>query len=282
MRKAKRVVPRVTAWVDYRFPPHFGFAPEHSTAFVRPVVMPARVERFMLEATSASLLPSVTETITVAEAFRGATMKRFSTLFGSAASAMLSGKSEDGTKGLGHRHAYYLPRDLNNDGKIDHIDVYFPTGSTHDEHRAVTAVDRIYDWRFDLAADQHFVTTYLGEAEPAIGSTWQTETPCILDRQPKRRDLADGNAFFTAQIREMLLRHGITEEPMSIAVWPARETLQHRGGNRTLLSSFRAARSSAPRLPAFGLTVEFDAPIKRPIVFGRLAHFGLGQLRPAR
>lgn len=107
-------------WVNYTRPDEFARPVRRSTranSAVRPTVA-----TFLLDG---PVLPSVTDTIQVAERFRGALMSRFgdwchdhaddaaqylrSDESGRYASATFSGKQADGSSMAGHVHAHYLP-----------------------------------------------------------------------------------------------------------------------------------------------------------------------------
>jgi CRISPR-associated protein Csb2 len=271
MRKAKRLLPKGTEWVEYRFPPTYGLAmPAGRDDGVREGFGPC-ILRFALQGEEVDLLPSRYDTVAVAEAMRGAVMKAYSSRQGEATTPNLAGKSIDGNKGEGHAHVYYLPRDTKQSGNIDTIDLWFPSECRHEEYRAATCVTKLYDpWVLQAG----YAVTFLGIAEVEKSSVWQTETPLVADRFPKHGDSIED------QIRRALERRRLPT-PM-VTVWQRRELIEVRGGRRLRTDAFRKQRRGRiePR-PLIAATLHFDRVVQGPIVLGRLAHFGLGQFAPA-
>lgn len=279
MRRARRTMPRGTAWVEYRLPPDFGWAPEQ--ALQRETQRPAfgpTVLRFAIDAEN-GVLPPITDAVTVAEKMRQAAIKQHSRLNGTPASKRLAGKCEDGSnRREGHDHPFFLPLDLRERGVVDGLDVWLPAGCTHDEFRALTSVAEIWD---PIILEGRFAVTYLGRVQRASGHRWTTSTPVVLDRFPKRRG-AGGSILVDSpqeQLQRAFERRGLP--PARIEVWSPRQTIPHRLGGQTRLDAFRRARIGERAIhPVVGATVTFDEPIAGPIAVGRMAHFGLGRFEP--
>jgi CRISPR-associated protein Csb2 len=283
MRRARRTMPEGTAWVEYRLPPDFGWAPEQALQReLEMPVFPATTLRFALDAEN-GVLPPITDAVTVAEKMRQAAIKRSSSRDGAPASKRLAGKDEDGSnRREGHDHPFFLPLDLRDRGVVDAVDVWLPSGCTHDEFRALAGIQAIWD---PVILEGRFAITYLGRVEPPAGTQWTTATPIVLDRFPKRRG-PGGSVVVDApeeQIACALERRGFP--PAQVDVWDQRSTIAHRLGGQTRLDAFRRARIDerrGPRCrqpipPVVGATIRFDRPVEGPIVLGRLAHFGLGR-----
>jgi CRISPR-associated protein Csb2 len=234
--------------------------------------------RFAIDAEN-GVLPPLTKAVVVADTMRKAAIKRYSTISGNAASELLAGKQSDGEKRReAHDHPFFLPLDLNDQGFINALDVWLPTGCTYDEFRSLTGVTRIWE---NSILDGTFAVTYLGRVEPEKSTRWSTATPIILDRFPKRRG-AEGSVIIDTpeeQIARALERRGLGSA--CIEIWEQRETIRHRSGNRTRLDAFRRCRmNERPTYPFVGATIELDRAVEGPIVLGRLAHFGLGRFEP--
>ena len=276
MRKARRTMPQGTAWVEYRLPPDFGWVPEQALQreLERLAFSPTTL-RFALDLED-GVLPSITDAATVAEKMRQAAIKRSSSRDGASASKRLAGKHEDGgNRREGHDHPYFL-LDLRDRGVVDAVNVWLPNGCTHDEFRALVAIQAIWD---PVILEGRFAITYLGLIEPATGSQWTTTvTPVVLDRFPKRRG-PGGSVLVDApeeQIARALERRGFPAA--QVEVWDQRRTIAHRLGGQTRLDAFRRARAGERTVyPVVGATITFDRPVQGPIVIGRLAHFGLGR-----
>ncbi|MGP6188503.1 MAG: type I-U CRISPR-associated protein Csb2 [Vulcanimicrobiaceae bacterium] len=280
MRRSRRTMPQGTAWVEYRLPPDFGWASERASQrdVQRPAFGPTML-RFAIDAEN-GVLPPITDAVTVAEKIRQAAIKQYSRLNGTPASRLLAGKSEDGSnRREGHDHPFFLPLDFRDRGVVDGLDVWLPAGCTHDEFRALTSIDDIWD---RVILEGRFAVTYLGRVEPATGTHWATATPVVLDRFPKRRGPGGSVVVDSAeeQLQRALERRGL--RPARVKVWSPRQTIPHRLGGQTRLDAFRRARIGERTIhPLVGATISFDRPVDGPIVVGRLAHFGLGRFEPA-
>jgi len=282
MRQTRHRMPNGTVLLDYRFPENFGFAPSlWSAPSVAQPSLP-RVERFLLEAVRPrGLRPSVTDTVRLAGLMRSAAMKHFSTLHsGSAAPTVLSGR-DDGAPAKEHGHAFFLPRDLDRDGRIDHIDVWFPVGASPGVLRALHSIDQLWS----AVPSGKYAMTYLGAAENDAATTWQSVTPFVPPRHLKRLMMRAGVDAERAWVREQVLReiqnHRVAE-PAEVAIWDERPPLlKHRGGRRTRFDVFVQSRKpGSERGRVYGATLRFTRPQNGPISLGREAHFGLGQFAP--
>lgn len=284
MRKMGKATPEGSTWLTYSFPPGYGLAPSAPLRARRHHASPLPNGgglRFAVEARTSALRPPVAETLTVAEAFRAAAMSHYSRRNDNeSVPPELSGKARERPLD-GHRHAYILPRDLDDDGRIDHIDVWFREGPV--DHRvfvALTGISKLYSYRL---GDEHFPVTYLGAALVQAARVWTSVTPFLLGAHPAARAASSLRPRFEprAQVARSLREHGI-ELPASIQVHDGRPaTLRHTRGGETTLSSFRSTRKHdrAIGIP-LKVTLEFPEETPGPIAIGRYAHFGMGQFAP--
>lgn len=281
MRKARRLVPRGSAWIEYRLPADFLMVREQFDAAdrERPVFGPMLM-RFGLQRGVHSVLPPITEAVLFADLMRKAAIKHLSQREGEPATRRLAGKCDEGGVRQGHDHPYFLPHDSNNHGVIDRIDVWFPNGCTHAEYRAVAGVSKLYE---PLRYRDDFLVTFLGTIERPQARTWKTATPIVLERFPKLR--GPGKSIIVdapqQQVRDMLQR--VTPQEVRIELWEAGSAIMRRGGHRTRLDAFRRTRvgkADVTQPPPVGATISFNEPIVGPLVLGRLAHFGLGRFVP--
>lgn len=136
-------------------------------------------------------LPGEGETLTVAEQARRALMALYGRANGGAVSLNFAGKDAAGRSLSGHRHAFYLPRDTDGDGRLDQILVCAPDGFSARETRALLWLNRIWLGRArppllvqlrDLGRAEE-----LAAAAPALGPAreWVSVTPYVLARHPK-------------------------------------------------------------------------------------------------
>jgi CRISPR-associated protein Csb2 len=220
-----------------------------------------------------SVAVAITQTLPFAEAVRGALLASYSALHGRPTSCWLAGKNEqDGSPRRGHDHPHFFPLDLDRDGLIDSVDVYFPIGCTHDEYLALGAVRTAYDagsLRGRVALE------FTGEAPKQTGRVWHARAPIILDRFPKRRGHNGGREIDTPsdQLRRALLRRNFPEA--HIVIWSP-TSRYGSAPNAPLAAAFRRSRGSQPPYPAIGASLTFEREVAGPVALGRLAHFGLG------
>ncbi len=276
-----RAQPNETILVDYRFPPQFGldardiFARERARS-----ELPPRIERFALSTSTGYRVPLVTDTIVLAEAMRWATMRASSARELRTADPVLSGKSPDGQPAHGHGHAFFLPRDLDGDGRLDHLDVWYPTGSSVDTHRATLATQTLYDNRIHCRVH----LSHVGPAKRPSGLRWESVTPFVLERHVKTAGRASSEIKSGApidQVRASLRNHGFATPPAEIEIHGARALAVTPDGKAMPPLSFRRTRlKESHAMPAYAVQLRFDVPVEGPIVAGKHAHFGLGQFVP--
>jgi CRISPR-associated protein Csb2 len=209
--------------------------------------------------------PPLTDTIIIAECLRAAAIERLSRREGEPATLRLAGKDLDGAPARGHGHPYFLPISRHASGQIDGIDVWFPSGCTFPEYKAVTSLTTLYVRR---AYSEDFPLAFLGTIDRERASTWRTATPVVLDRFPKYRDgrLVDSPV---EQVARMVNR--TIGEYARVEVSDAAPTYRKRRWRKRL-----------PPLPVVTASLHFERPIEGPIALGRLAHFGLGRFEPGK
>jgi CRISPR-associated protein Csb2 len=278
MRKARRRMPEGSVYVDYVFPPHFGFAPSPWSQPTLDTPCSPRTERFLLEAVQPrGVLPAITETVRVGNLMRLAAMKMFSRIHSNHPAPTVFTGRVDGAPATGHVHAYFLPRDLDNDGRIDHLDVRLPIGAYPNALNALLSTEVLYAEKTGRQA-----VTSLGSTPTPQGTHWRSITPFVAPRHPGRaegRDPLRLRAWIADEVRAELQNHGFTE-PADVAVWEDRPpTVVHNGGRRTRFDTFVQGHRGPPEhRPVFGVDVRFLKPVRGPIAIGREAHFGFGQL----
>jgi len=245
------------------------------------------VARFAL---AGSVLPQLTDAVYLAETMRQALMSW------SDAAEVFSGRDEDGEPLEGHRHAFILPADDDNDGRLDHITVYCREGFDPEAQRALAGVRRL--WQPQRRPDIHLALLGLGEPEvhggfdPQQGQTpqlassrvWVSRTPFVLYRYPATRN--DGSPRLREdgswkdgpadQARLALERRGLPE-PAQI------EPLDHTAaaGRQLRWLQFARERREGQQAPVtlrgYGFRLVFAEPVTGPIALGYACHFGLGQ-----
>ena len=181
-----------------------------------------------------------------------------------------------------HHHAHYLPLDLDEDGRLDHILIHAPMGLDDLAQRAIQRLRRTWtkgDDRDlvvtcagfgDLATFAEQLRLRSGKPVPALGVSrvWASLTPFVPPRylRPRGHLLED-------QVRAELESRGLPQ-PRTIQVMNRDELVE-----RQLLRFVRTRREGKPQPPvprAYGVRLIFDEPITGPIALGYASHYGLG------
>lgn len=280
-------------WVNYRRSTE---APATAPRVIVKKTAPT-VARFLLDG---PVLPLVTDTLPVAEAFRRATMSRFKSWCkdntieakpferkdkpGEYSSPTLSGKTLNGAMRTGHDHAFYLPTADNelDTRRLTHITMIAAEGFGHGENQALNALRRI---KLSGEDGLELRVQLVGLGKPRDfrhwlfeqSAIWESFTPFVGPAHVGRhgRDRALRKAA-RREIRRLLERGLLTSEPESVEILEA--------GLRPAAWAFRRARhrlgTTEPMRPACFLRIRFAKATSRPVVLGYAAHYGLGLLRP--
>lgn len=248
------------------------------------------VIRFQLDAKP---LPRIQDAISIGELARAACMKRYTERTGEPASPGLSG--HEGEAPLrGHRHAWYLPTDEDLDGRLDHLTIVAPDGFTLAEVDAIASMAVLYRGReteIRLLLLGLLPRTTRGDNLMGRSTTWQSATPYVLTRHPKRyRDGRPKLRENGLQIdgpedqirREWSFRQdALPELPALIDIErvPSCE-LKARTIRWNEFRRWRSGGQQAPFAQGFGFRLTFEQPIDGPLALGHGCHYGLGQFRP--
>ncbi len=245
--------------------------------------------------------PRLVETILLADQFRRSLMSQSCRLAEERgdpepnADPLFSGRDGDGLPSRDHHaHVFILPQDRDGDGRIDTIVVHSRLGFQQHQLASMLRVKRLWQHggRPGLRVVWLGLDTTGGEApqhrerRPGAASgnvahLWESRTPFVLNRHPKRHKdgrpkLDDTGAWIDGpeeQVRRELQRHGFPEP---------REVVCLDDGRRW--RSFERFRSGGGRVaagtPAFGFRISFDQAVRGPIALGYGCHYGLGQFAP--
>jgi len=285
LRKEGWNSPPGSVMIPYYLPPR---AFERQRHFPRKVSSQRRtVARYAL---AGAVRPRLTEAIYLGENMRQALMSH------SEAAPVFAGKDAGGAPLQGHQHAFFLPADDDDDGRLDHVTVYCREGFDSDAQKALASVSKL--WQSGNRPDLQLVLIGLGEPEAygghdvvagqtpqlARSRVWVSRTPFFLSRHPKRRK--DGSPKLREdgtwvddpedQLRRALRQQGYPE-PVAV------ERLDHVlvAGKPVRWLSFaweRRDKEEAPAMPSgFGFRLEFPEPVEGPLAVGYACHFGLGQ-----
>jgi CRISPR-associated protein Csb2 len=268
-----------------------------------------QIARFILDST---VLPLVTETLPVAEAARRTLMGIYGRLSprtenSGSRSPIFSGKNEESQPLRGHGHAYYLPTDEDNDGRLDHLTVVAADGFDSRELKALDCLRELKSRERDASGHPLRVLLLglgrLGDYQTGpLGSsaTWISSTPFIASRHLKKRGTKRDPeevwhspvAFLSTVLREELARF-IERRPDlgalrvdSIKIEPDTDDrgVFRVGPRRWRPIQFKRYRQKrgddGGSRPAGAFRLVFPRPVRGPICLGHSSHFGLGLFIP--
>jgi CRISPR-associated protein Csb2 len=256
------------------------------------------VARFALDA---PVLPLVTETLPLAEQARRSLLwlcKQIARRENPglpdvemwALSPAFWGKDELGQPRTGHRHAFFLPADEDNDGRIDHLTVFAPMGFERLECQALDRLRRLPYGDGEplpvllvgLGREGDFRAALLEES-----TAWVSATPFVATRYPKLRGTKRDRPEDRASPRDFA-RHILGEELSRRPKFPPVIGIEDHeliGKNRLRPIEFKRFRAKpgddGGRRPAGGFRITFAEPVQGPLSLGHSCHFGLGLFLPS-
>ncbi|MGH7505818.1 MAG: type I-G CRISPR-associated protein Csb2 [Longimicrobiales bacterium] len=198
-------------------------------------------------------------------------------------SPVLSGRDPTTGRPLsGHRHTHYLPLDLDNDGRLDHVIVHAPMGLDPLAQGAIRRIQRTWtkgdegsiivtqSGFGDLQTIAEQLRRLAGVPLATLGAarSWASVTPFVPPRHLKRR-----RHTLEDQVRSELKSRGLPVA-LTVALLDREELVRRR-----LLQFVRSRRVGKPQPPsprAFGIRLVFDRPVAGPITLGYASHYGLG------
>ena len=296
--------PPGSLWVSYERPRDcFRIEPSHHirNSAPRPLM---QVARFALDS---SVLPLVPETLRVAESARRTLMGIYGTLSSAGRSPIFSGKDDNGQPLRDHAHAYYLPTDEDQDGRLDHLTIVATQGFDDGEVKALDRLDELM--RRERAKSGHPLRVLLlgigrlddyrvGPLLPA--KVWASVTPFLAQRHLKKRGTKrDPQSTWNCRINFLRLilgeeltrlvqRHPDlkTVSPSAIQISPLVDPMGvFRIGPHKLrpiqFKRFRQKQGDDGGNRAAGaFCIEFPTRVSGPISLGYSSHFGMGLFMP--
>ena len=280
--------PPGSRWLVYARPAN-AFAGKAATQHTLRKTSRITVIRYALDAT---VLPLVQETLSLGELARQRLQGIYGRKYSGAASAIFSGKTSDGTPLRDHRHAFYLPTDEDNDGRLDHLTIYARGPTNLDgqdpgfEETELHALDG-FRWLRQVGGKPDLQLVLLGVGSrddwtdtPLFGHSrrWRSATPFVPPRHHKTR--GQKREMPVEQLQDELRRRGF---PTPVAVHGLlRCELE---GRSIRWIEFRRERlfggGSRGQGFGYGFVIEFAEPVSGPLCFGYGCHFGLGLFTPA-
>ena len=220
-------------------------------------------------------LPRLEDAVRIGEIMRLAAIKKAEQANGGHVPAVLSGHGLPA--GNRHGHAFYLPEDVDGDGKIDHVLVHAPDGLSAEALRALDRITRLWErdggeWQVLFEGGgtaDGLESSYLGRAR-----TWSSVTPYLHPWYAKKR-------FGVAeQIARECRERGWPEPEVRIeqARWEGPDGRPRRPVHFHRFRSKPGLRQPDTRGQFVRIT--FPEPVEGPVALGFGCHFGLGLFRP--
>ncbi len=305
-KKDKQLEPAGAAWVTYARPLIL-----LNNARSTPRVLPKRespvtLVRFALDS---KVLPRAQDTLPLCELVRRILIGKRSKISDSDHSELIVGKTSDGIRLKGHRHAHIFATDEDNDGKLDHLTIALPfhaAGFSADDVAAITSLRRI---RWGTNEDEFRLNAILigkgettqfikGRNEPSkkqesesgksnflqSARRWRSVTPFVLPRFATRGGgkKARPRDEPIAQLKREAASRGLPE----IVAYKTLEQRKFKTHRRAPISwgEFKTRRlNGTTGYGMAGFEIEFAEEVTCvPLALGFGCHFGLGLFEPVR
>ena len=238
------------------------------------------VMKLTSDSISGKTLPPVSRTIRVAEALHNAIVSHLTKQTDSVPPA-LSGRYEK--EGVQHGHLHFLPIDLDEDGRLDHVLLHCPRGVDDQTLQSIRSVRMIHSQKLprtyvtmigygelDLLSKSftHRNGRELGILQPS--QRFHSVTPFVPSRFLKLR-----NNRYT-------LSDNVKDECRFRKLPEPEVQLIRKNGGRFHLSRLKDGKSP-PQMEGFFLKLSFSSVVSAiPLTLGYGSHFGLGLFTPDR
>lgn len=269
--------PPGSRWVQYNIPAEpprrASITRPRPTGGAKPALPTTAVLSLTSDSVSGTTLPPLGRTLFIAEAIHKAAVDRSTSQF-HCVSPQLTGKYGVGEINK-HRHAHFLPMDLDGDKKIDHVLIHCADGLDFETQSSLASIPAIYSQNLprmavtwvgcgDHETIQRFLAKQRNRRNNVFGSatTFRSITPFVASRHLRRNYQLPQNLADECRFRDL---PSPIESDMDI---------QPNAG------SFRLSRIEDDRRPptqsGYYLTIKFGEPVSGPITLGYGSHFGLG------
>jgi CRISPR-associated protein Csb2 len=216
-------------------------------------------------------LPLLEDALKIGEAVRAAAMHHAERLdhVDGIPTALSGHKMEEDPP---HQHAFYLPEDLDDDGRIDHVTVHAPAGLGQGAIEALNRIERLWEsrgaeWRVLL--ETYGSAEELGRHPYLIPSrTWQSVTPYLHPWFRKKSFSVED------QIRREIAARGLPEPELTPLT-----TVKIHGRDRRPVHFHRFRRRTGltqPDTRGSFWRLTFSRTVAGPMALGFGCHFGLG------
>ena len=222
------------------------------------------------------VLPMVQETILLAERIRLKLMGIHRKIQGGdpeMVSSKFSGKTADGKPLEDHSHAFFLPLDEDNDGRIDHLLV---TARQPFDPSELMALDRLRSiWQTGGKPDASLIlSSTREEAHLKTSRIWVSTTPFVTARH-HRKGRGTYIDWLTQEIQLECKYHGL---PKPASVNWTQWTMT--GPRPVRWMEFARGKKHERQFRGHGCILYFDEDVPGPFALGARCHFGLGLFQP--
>jgi CRISPR-associated protein Csb2 len=281
------LLPPGARWADYT---------RKIECFQPPMVRPAprrkepvKVARFAI---SSTVLPRITQAISVAERMHQTLVKRSD---GKSCARVFIGREANGEPLKGHQHTHIFCELGEKRDSIGSITLFAPMGFNDEARQVIEEMQRKALWGHG-GHDLELTLLGFGEVDtfdiPILlkAKRWTSLTPFVPTRHAKY--YADGRPKLDedgwpigspAQDLRRLLKEDRGLTPKFISQPDTKISVRPDHTLRTLQFQTKRNHGNGKRGPqsGVGLTIEFDQEIQGPLAFGYASHFGLGLFVPA-
>lgn len=228
---------------------------------------------FVLES---EVRPDVIETLSVAERIRRKLMGIHKRVVGdpSKVSAKFSGKDLQGQRLFGHRHAFILPLDRDQDGRLDHLLVVCKEPFDLCERRTLGHLESV--WQPDGYPDLRCTPILWGgplDVWPRA-RILRSATPFVPPRH-YRKGRGELGSWLVAELRR---EAGYQSLPPLVRI--SRLPCLQVGARELPWIQFRRDRKDESARLGYGFELQFTEPPIGPVALGYACHFGLGLFVP--
>lgn len=264
--------PPTLSWVDYA-------RDRDKLNNIRPArarYQPKRQYRCLKYALHSKVLPRVEETVLFAERIRTKLMGIHRKLQGDKpeqVSPKFSGKTYDGRPLEGHKHAFILPLDEDDDCRIDHLLI---TAEEPFDSTELMALDLLRSiWQSHGKPDVNLVlTSFKEESRPQTASTWVSATPFVTARH-HRKGRGPYWDWLSTEIERECEYHGLPRpDVVNWIQWTM------KGSKPIRWMEFARGKKDEQPFRGHGCILQFPEPVSGPFALGARCHFGLGLFQP--
>lgn len=230
LKKDKYIYPRMTHFVEYavpedRFTTNCEYQKNNDSNET------VHYAKYLIDS---PVLPNKKSSVDIAEIVRNSLMK-----IHKEPSDIFSGRDAEGVSlKRDHEHAFYLPYDEDNDGKLDHLIVFSKAGFDTEHQKSLSGLRKLYG--YPLKRELNLMMLGMGNCDDLNGTNvsmvldssckWCSFTPFLLKRHPKTKRtgewktesiedvniVAPGNLGYYPNKEHLLWDYGINPEDTSI------------------------------------------------------------------